>query len=198
MIAAQLSKRNGALAGLVWPGAGVVRAIALVFTGTVLLALSAKVQVPFWPVPMTMQTLVVLVLGAAYGPRLGAATVIAYLAEGLAGLPIFAGVSAGPAYMMGPTAGYLVGFLAAAIICGALAERGWDRRWTTLIALMVIGHAVIFAFGVSWLASLFGWEKAIAAGIAPFVWATVLKTALAVAIMRGIWRLVSDTQRRAR
>jgi biotin transport system substrate-specific component len=139
---------------------------------------------------MTMQTLVVLVLGAAYGPRLGAATVIAYVAEGVAGLPVFAGASAGPLYMMGPTAGYLAGFLVAVIVVGILAERGWDRRLATLIAAMCIGHALIFVSGVAWLTELFGFSKAIAAGLTPFIWATVLKTALGVALLRGLWTVV--------
>ncbi len=182
-----LAARHPAFLRIVWPGSGIARFIALIYVGSVLLTLSAKVQVPFWPVPMTMQTLVVLVIGAAYGPRLGVVTVLAYIAEGLAGLPVFAGVSAGPAYMMGPTAGYLVGFIAAAAVVGLLAERGWDRRLPLLIAAMCIGHLVIFAFGVAWLTNLFGWDKAIAAGVAPFVWATVLKTALGVAVLRGMW-----------
>ncbi len=179
--------RQPVLTGVVWPGSGILRAVALVLAGVVLLTLSAKLQVPFWPVPMTLQTLVVLVLGIAYGARLGAATVVAYLAAGIAGLPVFAGASAGPAYMAGPTAGYLVGFLVAATVAGHLAERGWDRRLGLLIAAACIGHVVIFVFGVAWLTVLFGPDKAIAVGLAPFIWATILKTALAVAVLRGLW-----------
>ena len=103
---------------------------------------------------MTLQTLVVLVIGAAYGWRLGGATVALYLAEGLAGLPVFAGPVAGPAYMAGPTGGFLVGFLAAAMATGFMAERGWDRSLLSVIAMMALGHAVIFAFGLGWLATL--------------------------------------------
>ena len=186
MSVSQLHARHPVLTGLAWPGSGLARAVTLVFTGALLLTLSAKLQVPFWPVPMTMQTWVVLVLGVAYGPRLGAATVLTYLAAGIAGLPVFAGASAGPVYMMGPTAGYLVGFLVAASVVGALAERGWDRSLALLFAAACIGHALIFAAGVAWLVALFGWSKAIAAGVAPFVWATVLKTILAVAALRGV------------
>src|SRR5271157_3315935 len=159
------------------------RDAALAFGGALALALSAKVQVPFYPVPMTLQTLVVLTLGAAYGARLGAATVALYLAEGLPGLPVFAGAVAGPAYMAGPTGGYLVGFLAAAALIGVLAERGWDRSWPRLLAAMALGHAVIFAFGFSWLAVLVGPGKAFALGVAPFAAATVVKTLLACALV---------------
>jgi biotin transport system substrate-specific component len=106
-----------------------LRLVLLAVLGALLLTVAAYIKVPFWPVPLTMQTFVVLVVGAAYGARLGAATVTLYLAEGAAGLPVFAG-GGGLAYMAGPTGGYLVGFLAAAAVIGWLAERGFDRRWT--------------------------------------------------------------------
>ena len=102
---------------------------ALAFVGTLVLVVSAKVEVPFYPVPMTLQTLAVLTLGALFGARLAAATVALYLGEGLIGLPVFAGAAAGPAYLAGPTGGYLVGFLLAAALVGWLAERGWTRGW---------------------------------------------------------------------
>lgn len=162
--------------------------IAAVLLGTALLALSAKVQVPFWPVPMTMQTLVVLLIGAAYGSRLGAATVLLYLAEGVAGLPVFAGAAAGPGYLAGPTGGYLVGFVGAAWVTGVLAERGWDRSPFLAVIAMALGHVVLFSTGVAWLAFLIGAEAAIAKGLLPFVGATVLKTLLAAALVRAAWR----------
>jgi biotin transport system substrate-specific component len=184
------------LVGLLWPaGQGArndaLRAAILAVAGTAFLTLSAKIQVPFWPVPMTMQTLVVLMIGAAYGWRLGAATVLLYLAEGAAGLPVFAGTperGLGLPYMMGPTGGFLVGFVAAAAATGYLAERGWDRPLWRLTALMTVGHLVIFAFGLAWLSHLVGWSKAWALGAAPFMWATILKTALAAALLRAGWR----------
>ncbi|HLI11365.1 MAG TPA: biotin transporter BioY [Alphaproteobacteria bacterium] len=172
-----------------WPGAGIARAVVMVLGGSLLLALSAKVQVPFWPVPMTMQSLVVLLLGMSYGSRLGAATLAAYLAEGICGLPVFAGATAGPAYMMGPTAGYLVGFLLAAALLGWLAEHGWGRGVVRLAVAMSIGHVLLFVPGVLWLAVLLGWGKAIAVGVTPFIAATVLKTALGVAVMSALWGL---------
>jgi biotin transport system substrate-specific component len=185
------------LMGWLWPAGqgvrdGALRAAVLMLAGTALLTLSAKLQVPFWPVPMTMQTLVVLIIGAAYGWRLGGATVLLYLAEGAVGLPVFAGTperGLGLSYMAGPTGGFLIGFVAAAMVTGYFAERGWDRPLWRLIALMAIGHVVIFAFGLGWLATLVGWAKAWTLGAVPFVWATVLKTALAAALLQGGWSL---------
>ena len=177
---------NPPLVAALWPArgtSGLARSMALAFGGALALALSAKVQVPFYPVPMTLQTLVVLTLGAAFGARLGAATVALYLAEGLLGLPVFAGVLSGPAYMAGPTGGYLVGFLAAAALVGVLAEHGWDRSWLLLMAAMALGHAVIFALGFAWLAVLVGAEKAFVLGVAPFAAATVVKTLLACGLV---------------
>jgi biotin transport system substrate-specific component len=164
-----------------------------VFLGVCLLTLSAKVQVPFWPVPMTMQTLVVLMLGMAYGSRLAAGTVFAYLLAGAAGLPVFAGTperGIGLAYMMGPTFGFLVGFLIAAWLVGFLAERGWDRSFLKCAAAMVLGHLVITLAGVVWLAVLMGTTKAIEVGFTPFMASSVLKTALGAVAMPMLWRVL--------
>jgi biotin transport system substrate-specific component len=198
------SLTRASIAQRLWPAAGaqasLLRAVVLAVFGSLLLALSAKVQVPFWPVPMTMQTFVVLMLGAAYGWRLGGATVLLYLAEGAMGLPVFAGAGAGPAYMAGPTGGYLAGFLVAAVVTGFLVERGpvgrgGGRGLATLTLAMLIGHALILAPGVAWLALAIGWTKAVAVGLTPFWAATVLKTALAVAAVLGLNRLVGDVRR---
>ena len=173
--------------------AAAMRTIVLALFGSLLLALSAKVQAPFWPVPMTMQTFVVLVLGASYGWRLGLAAVLVYLAEGAAGLPVFAGTpekGLGLAYMVGPTGGYLLGFVAAAALTGWLAERGWTRDLPRLAVMMLLGHTAIFACGVGWLALSIGWTNAVAVGLTPFWAATALKTALAVAVMAGLDRWI--------
>jgi biotin transport system substrate-specific component len=180
-----------------WPQDTASRRVAMVLAalfGVCLLTLSAKIQVPFWPVPMTMQTLVVLMLGMAYGSRLAAGTVLAYLLAGAAGLPVFAGTperGIGLAYMMGPTAGFLVGFVIAAWIVGFLAERGWDRNFLTCGAAMIAGHAAISLSGVVWLAILFGTTKAIDIGLVPFLASSALKTALGTAAMPLIWRIVA-------
>ncbi len=188
-----LSATHPTLFATLWPvtRSQPLRLLATALAGSLLLALSAKIQVPFWPVPMTMQTLAVLVLGMALGSRLGAATVALYLAEGAAGLPVFAGTpekGIGLAYMMGPTGGYLVGFLLAALVVGWLAERGWDRTIWRAGATMLIGHALCFVPGVAWLAVSFGWATAIKVGLTPFWAATILKTALGLALMPLAWR----------
>ncbi|HEX2553152.1 MAG TPA: biotin transporter BioY [Microvirga sp.] len=164
-----------------------LRAAVLILLGTALLTVSAKIQVPFPPVPMTLQTLVVLVIGAAYGWRLGGATVGLYLVEGALGLPVFAGPVAGPLYMAGPTGGFLAGFLAAVVVTGVLAERGWNGSPWRVLALMALGHAVIFACGLAWLSALMPFATAWQAGVAPFAVATLVKTALAAALVQVAW-----------
>lgn len=167
--------------------------LALAASGACLLTLSAKIQVPAWPVPMTMQTYVVLVIGMAYGLRLGVATVLAYLVLGAIGLPVFAGTpekGIGIAYMLGPTGGYLLGFLVAAWLCGVLAGRGWDRGFARALFAMTLAHVLILGFGVIWLAALIGWPRAVALGVTPFIAATVLKTLLAGWTLPVAWRLV--------
>jgi biotin transport system substrate-specific component len=188
----QHSGAHATLADTVWSPVGsspAVRAIVLALIGTALLTLSAKIQVPFWPVPMTMQTFVVLVLGMAYGWRLAGATVLLYLAQGAIGLPVFA-AGAGIAYFAGPTAGYLAGFLFAAVVVGWLAEHGWDRSVPRTLGAMLIGTAIIFACGIAWLGTLIGLRQAIGAGLVPFLLGEAVKIALATAILPFAWRLL--------
>ena len=185
---------NSTLVAALWPESrgDVLRLGAIVVLGTLLLAASAKVQVPFWPVPMTMQTFVVLFLGAALGARLGTLTVLLYLAEGAVGLPVFAGTpekGIGLAYMAGPTGGYLIGFAVGAYVVGWLAERGWGRSVPRLFVAMFLGHVAIFAFGIAWLTYLIGFEKAWLVGVAPFYAATLFKTALGAFVVPALWQL---------
>jgi biotin transport system substrate-specific component len=191
--------RHQTLATVLWPEPAASRArfAALAVIGTLALVVSAKVQVPFYPVPMTLQSLVVLIVGAAFGARLAGATVALYLIEGLIGLPVFAGAVAGPFYMAGPTGGYLIGFLAAAVVVGLLAERGWDRATFRLIVAVTAGHAIIFVFGFAWLAWLIGMEKAWAGGVAPFFAATIVKTLLAWALIAAFWRAAAGLRGRS-
>jgi len=139
-----------------------------------------------------MQTFVVLFLGAALGPRLGALTVLLYLAQGAVGLPVFAGTpekGLGLAYMAGPTGGFLIGFAAAAYVVGWLAEWGWGQSVPKLFLAMLLGHVVLFAFGVAWLAQLIGFEKAWMLGVVPFYAATIFKTALGAFVVPALWQL---------
>ena len=163
-----------------------------VIAGTLLLAISAKIQIPFFPVPLTMQTFVVLLIGFAFGWRLGGLTVLAYLAEGAAGLPVFAGTpekGIGIAYMTGPTGGYLLGFLAAAVVTGFLAEKRWDRTWLGAAAAALIGLTVIYAFGLLWLGTVAGWDKPVLEwGLLPFLPGEALKLFLLGAVLPLAWK----------
>ncbi len=171
-----------------------LRSLTLALLGTALLTLSAKLQLPFYPVPMTMQTFVVLTLGMALGARLGGATLLLYLAEGAAGLPVFA-AGGGPAYLLGPSGGYLAGFVVAAAACGLLAERGWDRSAAGTALAMLIGNALIYVPGLAWLGVLYGWDKPLLEwGLMPFVLGDLLKLALAAAILPFIWRCLERSR----
>ncbi len=180
-----------------WPAQRVsplLRSVVLAFAGTLVLTASARLQVPFYPVPITLQTFFVLVIGMAYGWRLGAATVLLYLAQGALGLPVFAGTpekGIGLAYMMGGTGGYLAGFVLAAALCGWLAEHGWDRRPLTAAAAMTLGTLAIYLPGLTWLGVLFGWDKPILAwGLYPFLPGDLFKIAVGTATLPAAWALL--------
>lgn len=173
--------RDTTLAGAVTGRETIVKQAGLVLGGSLFIALAAQVIVPFYPVPMTLQTLAVLIIGAACGARLGAATVLAYIAAGIAGLPVFAG-GAGPAYLVGPTGGYLAGFVAAAWIVGHFADRGYGRSVMEALIVLALADAVIFAFGVGWLGVAIGFEAAVTVGLVPFIPAELLKVGLAAAL----------------
>jgi biotin transport system substrate-specific component len=186
--------QSASLMATVWPVQSrrdeILRGLVFAFAGAALLTLSAKVKVPFYPVPMTMQTMVVLMIAMAGGLRLGTATVGLYLMQGALGFPVFADTperGIGLAYMMGPTGGYLMGFLAAAAFAGWCGDKGFGRSILGSVAVMSLGHVVIFAFGYAYLASLIGAVAAFKAGVAPFAMATVLKIALGAALMPALW-----------
>jgi biotin transport system substrate-specific component len=195
-----MNTTSPSLAVHLWPSAGsrVVRNIALLVLGCALLWVSAKVKVPFWPVPMTLQTFAVMAIAAAYGARLGVATVVAYLAAGMAGLPVFTNTPpemAGPAYLLGPTGGFLIGFIAAAFIVGYAADRGWDRSVPKLLVAMVTADAVVFALGLAWLgvavpALGYSWGL-IEAGLFPFLLGDLLKVLIAALAIPAAWRLLA-------
>lgn len=184
------------LIAALWPAeqSGVrrwLRYALLAVAGSALVAVCAQIQVPFIPVPMTMQTFGILLVGTAYGWRLGGATLALYLVEGAAGIPVFAGFAAGPAVLFGSTGGYLFGFVLTAAVCGWLAERGWDRHvvWTAIA--MFIGNVVMYVPGLVWLGILFGWDKPILEwGLMPFVLGDLTKLALAAAVLPLAWRII--------
>lgn len=168
-----------ALAGrpLAWK-AGVVLA------GSWLLAASSWVEAPMYPVPMTLQTFAVLLIAGLAGGRMAATIVLAWLAQALAGLPLLAGGAGGPAPFVGPTAGYLAGFVVAALACGWLTERHALRGWIPMTAIFLAGHAAILAAGWAWLAGLTDPRTALAAGVAPFLAGSLLKSILATAVIK--------------
>jgi len=159
--------------------------VAVVIGGTLFIALSAQIAVPlpFSPVPVTGQTLAVLLTGALLGSRRGGLCLLTYLAEGIVGLPVFAGGRFGLAHLLGPTGGYLVGFLAAAYITGLLAERGWDRRMGTAFLAMLVGNAAIYAFGLSWLSCFTEAGRALSLGFYPFISGDLLKLTIATILL---------------
>lgn len=188
---------RGPLVGRFIPDEGAARVAALAgfaIIGSLILWASAKISVPFWPVPMTLQTGAVALIGAAYGWRLGLATVLLYLAQGAMGLPVFTGTPAqgiGIGYMLGTTGGYLAGFAAAAAIVGWLAERGFDRNPLKLFGGMVLADIVVFILGVSWLGWVIGWDKPLLElGVYPFILGDLVKLALAASLVSAGARLV--------
>ena len=181
------------------------RAVAVLFFAA-LTAAAAQISVPlpFTQVPFTFQPTVVLLSGLVLGPRLGVASQVLYLAAGVAGLPVFAASATLPPgawRLLGPTAGYLLSYPLAAFVAGALARRGFDRRYLGAVCAMALGLLVIYAFGTLWLAygtfgrTAIGLSAAIAAGVAPFVVADVVKLAGAATIVPGLWRLVGAEPR---
>ena len=173
-----------------------LRDTLIVVLASILLALSAKAAVPFFPVPMTMQTLVVVGLGLALGSRLAVLSVLLYLVEGAAGLPVFTGTpekGIGIAYMIGPTGGFLIGFVLAAGLTGWLAERGWDRNVIMAFLAALAGTAVLYVPGLLWLGGLVGWDKPVLAwGLYPFVLGDLTKAALAALIFPAAWKFLQS------
>ena len=183
----------------------VTRAVAVLFFAA-LTAAAAQISVPlpFTQVPFTFQPTVVLLSGLVLGPRLGAASQVLYLAAGIAGLPVFAASAVLPPgawRLLGPTGGYLLSYPLAAFVAGALARRGFDRRYLTSIAAMALGLVVIYTGGTLWLAyaavgrTAIGFASAFAVGVAPFVIADVVKLAAAAGIVPGLWRLIPPSSR---
>lgn len=171
--------------------AAVVRDAVLILGGSLLVALCAQISIPLWftPVPITGQTLGVLLVGAALGSRRGALAIVAYLVEGGAGLPFFAGGGSGWGAFVGPTGGYLLGFVVAAYVTGFFCERGWDRRFRTAALAMLMGEIAIYAVGLPWLAFFVGPDKAVPLGLLPFIPGDLIKLILAALALPSTWSL---------
>ena len=192
MSAATLSRP---LISLALPQKGVARYAALALlavAGTLLLTLSAKTKVVLGPVDMNLQTMVVPLIAAAFGLRLGVATVLLYLAQGALGYPVFQSTpekGIGIAYMLGTTGGFLAGFVMMAAIVGWAADRGWDRNPFKLFGAMLAGEVVVMAMGFAWLATIIGAAGAWQFGVVPFILTDLVKIALAAAIVPAVWSL---------
>lgn len=158
----------------------------IVVLGSLFLAAMSQIQVPFYPVPVTLQTLGVMLIGLTFGFRMATATVALYLLEGIAGLPVFAGFAFGPAVLIGGTGGYLIGFLAAAAFIGLLADKGLTRSWTGAISALVASEVIIFGLGIAYLAYLYGFDKSLEWGLYPFILGDLVKLGLAALIGKGV------------
>ncbi|MFQ3184917.1 MAG: biotin transport system substrate-specific component [Alteromonas macleodii] len=196
-----MTMNNPALAEVFGPTEGAalrIKQVIMVVFGIALLAMASKVSIPMIPVPITMGTFAVLTVGAAYGPRLGMATILGYMIVGVAGFDVFAGSSAdafGIEYMTGGTGGYLVGYVLATLALGFVARKGWDRSIGTMALAMFVGNALIYIPGLLWLGTLYGWDKPILEwGFTPFIVGDFLKLALAALLVPAVWKFVGKAR----
>ena len=167
----------------------IIKSLIVIFLGSVILAVSAKIKIPFYPVPMTMQTFVVLFIGIYFGWKLGLFTVGLYLAEGLVGLPVFAGTpekGLGLAYFIGPTMGYLIGFLIAAFLTGFF---NFGKNYILNFLKLTLAVSTIYIFGILWLAKFTGWEKVFIVGAQPFLLAELFKILILTILVPKILKL---------
>ncbi|WP_448257493.1 biotin transporter BioY [Microbacterium aurum] len=200
--------RRPVLADLIARPSGRARAVALdaalVVAGAAVVALLAQVEVPLWPVPITGQTLAVVVVGAALGARRGAAALVTYLLAGLAGLPVFAGFTGTVAALAKPSFGFVIGFVFAAFVAGWFAERAWDRRPLLAFAGFVLASAIPFVFGIPYMAFIlnvvgggaFGVGEILQFGLWPFIVGGLVKAALAALLIPAAWAGVRAVDRR--
>ena len=168
----------------------IIKSLLVIFLGSILLAISAKIKIPFYPVPMTMQTFVVLFLGISFGYKIALTTVSLYLVEGILGLPVFSNSperGVGLTYFMGPTMGYLIGFLSACFLSSLIKV---NDNFIMIGSKLVIAVSSIYLFGVLWLGSLIGWDKPILElGVTPFLLAEIFKIALLTILARKFLKL---------
>ena len=168
----------------------IIKSLIIIFLGSIVLAISAKVKIPFYPVPMTMQTFVVLFLGVSFGYKIGLATVILYLIEGLVGLPVFSNSperGVGLVYFTGPTMGYLIGFLIACFLASFIKKKD---DYPIIFFKLIMSVSTIYILGVLWLGTLIGWDKPVfELGVAPFLLAEVFKIILLTVLTKKIFKL---------
>ncbi|OSP54474.1 biotin transporter BioY [Pseudoruegeria sp. SK021] len=184
--------RETTLSQALMPTSSLLKTLALVAAGSGLVALGAQVDVPMFPVPMSLQTLAISAIGLTYGSRLAGLTMLAYLAEGAMGLPVFAGGGAGLAHLFGPTAGYLFGFMAMAWLTGLMVERGFSQGIVKLSVAALIPATLLFVPGALWLWAVtpLSLSGAFAAGVLPFLVGGVVKSVLAAVAVTGGWSLL--------
>jgi biotin transport system substrate-specific component len=177
---------------------GVVMDVVLVAAGAAVTAIAAQVQVPLWPVPITGQTLAVLLVGSALGALRGALSMVLYAVLGIAGLPVFSEASSGIAVVLGPSGGYIIGFVFAAAFTGWIAQRSWDRRILRAILSFLGGIVVTFAFGLPWLAIALGlnWDQTLQGGLYPFIPGGIIKMFIAAGVVAVAWKHVEREDRR--
>ncbi|WP_448545519.1 biotin transporter BioY [Roseiflexus sp.] len=195
------SVRHPSLAQVIFPSASWLRDLLLVVGGVVFVALLAQIRIvlPFTPVPITGQTLGVILIGATYGVRLGFLTLATYVVVGLGGLPVFAGGAAGLARLFGPTGGYLVAFPLAAALMGWLVQRfGVDRHPLRMAGSMALCSILILGLGSTWLAIVLqtNMADALAKGAFPFIPGDLVKMTIAALLLPGAWRIVGRTDSR--
>ena len=168
----------------------ILKYILVIFLGSILLTISSKIKIPFYPVPMTMQTFVVVLMGMAFGWRIGVATVSIYLLEGIIGLPVFAGTpekGLGLVYFMGPTMGYLIGFLFAVFLAGYLNLK---TNVFFIFIKLILSVSIIYVFGILWLGNLIGWDKPLLElGLMPFLLAELFKISLLTILAQKIGKI---------
>ena len=170
----------------------IIKSLAIIFFGSIVLAISAKIKIPFYPVPMTMQTFVVLFLGISFGYKVALATVGLYLFEGIMGLPVFSNSpekGVGIVYFTGPTMGYLIGFLTACFLASFIKS---NDNYFMIFTKLILSVSTIYIFGVLWLGNLIGWDKPIIElGVMPFLIAEIFKVALLTVLAKKILKLRS-------
>lgn len=164
----------------------ILKESSIIASAVFMLAVLSRISIPLYPVPVTGQTLGVLIIGMMLGPKRALTVILAYLSVGILGLPVFANGAMGPATLMGPSGGYLLGFIPAACIMGYLGDRGCFHKAGSAILPLILGHSIIFVFGLLWLARFTGWQAVLSVGLVPFLPGAVIKTALALAFLPAL------------